>query len=128
LTAVRSTGPIHLDGSLHEPAWQVAPIASRFIQNDPREGQPADCDTEVRVLYDDDAIDFGVFAKDDDPQRLIVGDIKEDFNAGRGSREGAYSVGVLNVHQRADRPVLSISRRCACGAISPRTRTSESLS
>ena len=42
LTAVRSTGPIKLDGALDEPDWETAPIATHFIQNDPREGQPAD--------------------------------------------------------------------------------------
>src|SRR5262245_11552243 len=82
LMAVRSTGPIELDGALGEPDWEKAPIATHFIQNDPREGQAATYDTEVRVLYDDDAIYFGVYAKDDDPQGLIVSDIKEDYNTG----------------------------------------------
>ena len=82
LTAVRLSSPIHLDGVLDEPDWGRAPIATHFIQNDPREGQPAASDTEVRALYDEDAIYFGVFAKDDDPKRLIVSDIKEDFNTG----------------------------------------------
>ncbi|MGH9257878.1 MAG: hypothetical protein ACRD3C_25240 [Vicinamibacterales bacterium] len=67
LMAVRSSGPIALDGNLNEPAWNNAPVASRFVQNDPREGEPATFDTEVRVLYDDDdALYFGVFAIDDE--------------------------------------------------------------
>src|SRR5262245_58154876 len=74
LTTVRSTGPITLDGALDEPAWATAPIATHFIQNDPREGQPATYDTEVRTLYDDDAIYFGVYARDDEPRRIIIND------------------------------------------------------
>ncbi|MGH9257879.1 MAG: DUF5916 domain-containing protein [Vicinamibacterales bacterium] len=82
LVAVRAAGAITLDGNLTEPAWNDAPIASHFVQNDPREGEPATFDTEVRVLYDDDALYFGVFAKDDEPGRLIVSDLKKDFNTG----------------------------------------------
>ena len=82
LNAVRAAGPMTLDGTLDEPSWSGAPLASHFIQNDPREGDPATYDTEVRILYDDDALYFGVFARDDDPGRIIVNDIKKDFNTG----------------------------------------------
>jgi hypothetical protein len=82
LEVVRATGRITLDGALDEPSWSAAPIAHGFIQNDPREGEPATYDTEVRVLYDDDAVYFGVFAKDDQPNRLVVNDLKKDFNTG----------------------------------------------
>ena len=80
LMAVRATGPITLDGVPDEAAWNDAPIASHFLQNDPREGEPATYDTEVRVIYDEDALYVGVFAKDDEPGRLIVNDIKKDYN------------------------------------------------
>ena len=82
LVAVRASGTIVVDGMLDEPAWSNAPLASHFVQNDPREGEPATYDTEVRLLYDDDALYFGVFAKDDEPGRLIVNDLKKDFNTG----------------------------------------------
>jgi hypothetical protein len=61
--AVRASGPITLDGLPDEAAWNDAPIASHFLQNDPREGEPATFDTEVRVVYDDDALYFGVDVK-----------------------------------------------------------------
>ncbi|NOT26973.1 MAG: carbohydrate binding family 9 domain-containing protein, partial [Acidobacteria bacterium] len=80
LPAVRTGGAISIDGALDEPAWSAAPVAERFIQSDPREGEPASFDTEVRVLYDDDALYFGVFAKDEEPGRLIVNDLKKDYN------------------------------------------------
>jgi hypothetical protein len=79
LVAVRAAGTIQLDGILDEVAWQTAPVARDFIQNDPREGSPATYDTEVRIVYDDDALYFGVFAKDDEPGRMIVNDLKKDF-------------------------------------------------
>jgi hypothetical protein len=84
LQAVRTSGKITLDGALDEPAWAEASLANHFIQNEPREGEPATFDTEVRILYDNDALYFGVFAKDDEPARIIVNDLKKDFNTGSG--------------------------------------------
>ena len=80
--ATRATGPISINGVLDEPAWANAPVARDFIQNDPREGEPATYDTEVRVLYDDQAIYFGIFAKDTEPAAIIISDLKKDFNTG----------------------------------------------
>ena len=80
LDAIRLAGEITLNGELNEPSWSEAPMAHHFIQNDPREGMPATFDTEVRVLYDDEALYFGVFAKDDQPSRIIANDLKKDFD------------------------------------------------
>jgi uncharacterized protein DUF5916/cellulose/xylan binding protein with CBM9 domain len=57
--AVRASGRIHLDGKLDEPAWAEAPVTDIFTQVDPLEGQPASQKTEVRVVYDDDALYVG---------------------------------------------------------------------
>jgi len=80
LVATRASGPITIDGSLDEPAWRDAPVATGFLQHEPHEGQPATFDTDVRVLYDDRALYFGVFAHDDAPDAIIVSDLKKDFN------------------------------------------------
>jgi hypothetical protein len=80
LQMVRAAGAIRLDGVLDDVAWADAPMAHDFIQNDPREGMPATYDTEVRVVYDDTALYIGVFAKDDQPGRIIVNDLKKDYN------------------------------------------------
>src|SRR5213596_2074410 len=82
ITAVRAASAITLDGALDEPAWSEAPIANGFIQNDPREGNPATYDTDVRVLYTDDALYFGVFAHDMEPSKIIISDLKKDYNTG----------------------------------------------
>ena len=76
--ASRAASPIVLDGRLDEAAWQAAPVARQFVQNEPREGEPATFDTEVRVVYDDEAIYFGVVAADPEPSRIIVADLKKD--------------------------------------------------
>jgi hypothetical protein len=50
LTATQAQGPIALDGKLDEPSWAAAPLATHFVQNDPREGEPATFETEVKLL------------------------------------------------------------------------------
>ena len=80
LPAKAATGPIALDGKLDEPSWAGAPIATGFVQNDPREGEPATYDTEVKLLYDDRAIYIGVFAKDPEPGAIIINELRKDFN------------------------------------------------
>ena len=57
--AARRSGPIVLDGKLDEPAWQAATPATGFRQAQPNEGQPATQRTEVRFLFDDDALYIG---------------------------------------------------------------------
>jgi len=77
--ATRATSPITVDGRLDEPAWQVAPVERGFIQNEPREGEAATFDTEVRIVYDEAAIYFGVVAADPEPSRIVVTDLKKDY-------------------------------------------------
>ena len=74
LVAERCSAPISIDGVLDEPAWQSAPVANHFIQNNPREGEPATYDTEVRILYDDENLYIGVTAYDDEPDKLVIND------------------------------------------------------
>ncbi len=64
---------------LDEPAWGAVPVARGFIQSDPREGQPATFDTQVRMVYDDDGIYLGVEAADPEPSKIIVTDLKKDY-------------------------------------------------
>ena len=72
LLAERCLGGIVVDGSLGEADWQSAPVATNFIQSEPREGAPATYDTEVRTLYNDDYLYFGVVAYDPEPDRIII--------------------------------------------------------
>lgn len=59
LNAKRLDDILKVDGALDEPIWLTAPVATDFIQNRPNPGKPASQRTEVRVLYDDEAIYVG---------------------------------------------------------------------
>jgi len=57
--AAPRSGPITMDGRLDEAAWAAATPITNFIQSEPHEGQPATQRTDVRVLYDDEALYIG---------------------------------------------------------------------
>ena len=77
--AVRVEAAPLLDGNvLDDPAWDAAPPATGFRQTAPDEGQPASERTEVRVVFTDDTIYFGVVCYDRDPGAIIVTDSRRD--------------------------------------------------
>lgn len=53
LQALRTSGPIRVDGRLDEAAWAGAAPATGFQQEWPLRGEASRQHTEVRVLYDD---------------------------------------------------------------------------
>jgi hypothetical protein len=59
-----------LDGRLGEAAWSEAPVATGFIQRQPNEGQRAVHQTDVRILFDDEAIYVGARMHDPDPRSI----------------------------------------------------------
>src|SRR5436190_4944304 len=77
LRAIKITEKINIDARLDEPAWQEAPRAASFTQREPEEGKPSSEETEIRVLYDKDNLYFGIVAKDSEPDRIIVSELKK---------------------------------------------------
>jgi len=71
IRAVRVTGGIEIDGILDEDAWQDAPVVTGFRQRWPADGSQATERTEVRVLYDNRAIYFGLVMHDSEPERIM---------------------------------------------------------
>lgn len=57
--AARRTGLVVLDARLDEEAWKAATPITEFRQIDPDEGKPGTQRTEVRFLFDDDALYVG---------------------------------------------------------------------
>src|SRR5688500_8521794 len=71
--ATRTTQQIRVDGSLDDAAWAAATPITEFRQLDPQEGEPATERTEVRVLYDDQALYIGARMHDRQPVRSRLG-------------------------------------------------------
>jgi hypothetical protein len=70
VAARRATRAPRLDGRLDEPEWAAAPVASAFWQLNPAQGQPASERTEVRVLFDDDALYVAARMFETDPRQI----------------------------------------------------------
>jgi len=69
--AVFAPSAINVDGVLDEAAWQAAEPVTDFVQGDPAEGAPPSQRTEVRVLYDRDAIYIGARMFDSSPDSIV---------------------------------------------------------
>ncbi len=76
--AVRVEGSPQLDGNLSEELWRRAPAISGFLQRDPQEGEAATERTEVRIIYNDTAIFFGVVCSDSEPEGIIANERARD--------------------------------------------------
>jgi hypothetical protein len=59
VVAGRRTSEINLDGRLDDPAWGTVEPASGFRQAQPKTGEPATQRTEIRLLFDDEAMYIG---------------------------------------------------------------------
>jgi len=79
--ATRATGPIIIDGFPDEAAWEDAPPITRFITSMPDLGYPATQETNVRIIYDDEALYVACLCYDTQPDNLTVTSLERDFNA-----------------------------------------------
>jgi hypothetical protein len=72
------TAPV-VDGNiLSDPAYAGAMPATGFVQSRPFDGEPASERTEVRIVYTEDTIYFGVVCYTVDPGTIIVADSRRD--------------------------------------------------
>ncbi len=62
---------IDLDGRLEEPVWKEAPPATRFLQQEPVEGEPATERTEVRIVYNSQFMYMGVLLEDSNAEGIL---------------------------------------------------------
>ena len=80
LNAIPATERIVIDGKLNERDWARAIAIDDFFRMEPRQGGKYLHKTEVKVVYDDKQIYFGVFCKDSLGEKGIrVQDLRRDF-------------------------------------------------
>ena len=71
--------PPVIDGRLDDAAWGRAAPMTGFTQREPQDGQPASERTEVRVVFDDEALYVGVWAFDSRPDAIVFGERIRDY-------------------------------------------------
>jgi hypothetical protein len=78
--AVRvESGPV-IDGRLDESLWQLAPAIRDFVQHEPVEGAPPSEPTEVRIVYDGEALYVGAWLYDRQTASLVLGEARRDVD------------------------------------------------
>jgi hypothetical protein len=80
--ASRSNGPIVVDGVLDEAVWAVAEPVNGLVQADPQQGIAASERTEVRVVYDDDAMYVGARMWDTHADSIVARLSRRDNSSG----------------------------------------------
>jgi hypothetical protein len=84
LQPLRIDEPIVIDGHLDEAAWSRAQVGRDFYQQDPEEGSLSSEPSEIRFLYDDNALYWAGTFFDSDPRGPIVNELKRDFDGRNG--------------------------------------------
>lgn len=91
VSTLKTKNSIKIDGELNESDWLNAPIANNFIMVEPDNGKPEPNErkTEVRVLYDDNAIYIGAILHDNEPHTILK-EITERDKDGISDYFGAF--------------------------------------
>lgn len=82
---------ISIDGKLNEAIWNTAPIATDFLMLEPDNGRPISPGkkTDVRVLYNNDAIYIAALLYDDEPKKILKEMTQRD-NFGTADHFGVF--------------------------------------
>lgn len=70
LQAQRIKQAISIDGRLEEEVWTHTPVSGDFIQLRPHPGEAASFPTQVKVVYDDEALYIGATLNDPNPDSI----------------------------------------------------------
>ena len=74
---------VRIDGSLDDEAWGLATPITDFRQQDPVEGGDPSEPTEIRILFDSDALYIGAMLYDSNPSGILAHQLQR--NAGLGT-------------------------------------------
>lgn len=80
IRATQLTAPLQFDGQLDDAIYKDVPSFGDFIQQEPREGQPATERTEVWVFFDNDNLYVAARLWETDPSRRISTEMRRDAN------------------------------------------------
>lgn len=82
---------ISIDGKLNEAIWNTAPVATDFLMLEPDNGRPISPNkkTDVRILYNNDAIYVAATLYDDEPQKILK-ELTQRDNFGTADHFGIF--------------------------------------
>ncbi len=73
LKATRTLKPPKIDGDLNDQVWYTSKIANEFVMYEPGDNdpEPDNQKTEVKILYDDEAIYIAGYMYDSNPENIL---------------------------------------------------------
>jgi hypothetical protein len=104
--ATRIEHPPKLDGTLDDPAWQMASPVANFLQREPFEGQPPTEKTEVRILYDKHSVYFGILCFDSDPSKIVASELRRDVSQ---ELDDYFEIIIDSAHDRRNAYVFQLN-------------------
>lgn len=72
INALRIDQEIKIDGIVDEAIWMASEVASDFIQREPTPNIAPLFDSQVRILYDNEAIYIAAVMRDDEPEKIMM--------------------------------------------------------
>jgi hypothetical protein len=78
MTVTFTNAPPVIDGVLNDPEWNFAEPITDFMQREPDNAQPGSERTEVRILYDDEALYFAWYMYDSEPDKIAAQELRRD--------------------------------------------------
>ena len=95
-----------LDGTLNDPLWQQASPISNFLQREPFEGQPPTEHTEVRILYTQHEVYFGVACFDSNPAGIVATELRRDVSQ---ELDDYFEIVIDSAHDRRNAYVFQVN-------------------
>ncbi len=78
IKAVRIKNPPRIDGKLDDTTWQKALSYTKFKMIEPKANSEPSEKTELKIVYDDKNIYFGIMCYDSEPSRIIANTMEFD--------------------------------------------------
>lgn len=85
-TRLPADADVRLDGVLDDAVWALAQPITEFRQQEPVEGGTPSEPTEIRILYDDQALYIGAMMYDSNPEGILAYQLQRDAGLGTDDR------------------------------------------
>ena len=95
-----------LDGTLRDLLWEAAESITNFRQREPYEGQPATEKIDVRILYTNHEVYFGIRCFDSDPEGIVATELRRDVSQ---ELDDYFEIIIDSTHDRRNAYVFQIN-------------------
>jgi len=95
-----------MDGTLADPLWSRATPVGNFLQREPYEGRTPTEKTEVRILYTEREVYFGITCFDSNPKGIISTELRRDVSQ---ELDDNFEIVIDSAHDRRNAYIFQIN-------------------